>query len=70
MLQNTHLHNVRPCVSLLFKRINKRGHISKAFGFNMNIKWKDTDIKDSHKKVRDNSYIVSFAFFGFSGRPV
>lgn len=31
---------------------------------------KDTDIKDSHEKVRDDSNIISFPFFGFCGCPV
>jgi len=31
---------------------------------------KDTDIKNGHEKVRDDSYTVSFSFFGFGGRPV
>lgn len=31
---------------------------------------KDTDIKDGHDEVRNDSYTVSFSFFGFCGRPV
>lgn len=31
---------------------------------------KDTDIKDSHKEVRDDAYAVSFPFSGLCGRPV
>lgn len=31
---------------------------------------KDTDIKDSHDEVRNDSYTVSFSFFGFCGRPI
>lgn len=31
---------------------------------------KDTDIKNSHDEMRDDSYTVSFPFFGFCGRPV
>lgn len=31
---------------------------------------KDTNIKDSHEEVRDDSYTVSFPFFGFCSCPV
>lgn len=31
---------------------------------------KDTDIKDGHDEVRNDSYIISFPFFGFCGCPV
>lgn len=31
---------------------------------------KDTDIKNCHEEMRDDSYAVSFPFFGFCGRPV
>lgn len=31
---------------------------------------KDTNIKDGHEEVRDDSYVVSFPFFGFCSRPV
>lgn len=31
---------------------------------------KDTDIKNSHDEVRNDTYTVSFPVFRFSGRPV
>lgn len=31
---------------------------------------KDTDINDGHDEVRNDSYTVSFPFFGFCGCPV
>lgn len=33
-------------------------------------KKKDTDVKDSHEEVWDDSYTVSFALFGFCRCPV
>lgn len=31
---------------------------------------KDTDVKNSHDEVRNDTYTVSFSVFRFSGRPV
>ena len=36
----------------------------------MDLSKKDTDIKDSHDEVRNDSYTVSFPFFGFCGCPI
>lgn len=36
----------------------------------MDLTKKDTDINDGHDEVRNDSYTVSFPFFGFCGRPV
>lgn len=34
------------------------------------LKSKDTDIEDCHEEVRDDSYTVPLAFFGFCGCPI
>lgn len=36
----------------------------------VDLKTKDTDIKDGHDEMRNDSYTVSFPLFGFCGRPV
>lgn len=38
--------------------------------FHFDFGKKDTDIKDSHDEVRNNTYTVSFPVFRFSGCPV